>query len=53
MVVKKLSHKNAYSQKDLKGIVLSIKKKVKKGDVIVVMGAGESFKWSREILKKI
>lgn len=31
----------------------SIVSEVKKGDIVLVMGAGDSYKWSREILAKI
>lgn len=34
-------------------IAYKLKKEVKKKDVVVVMGAGKSFRWAREILKRL
>jgi UDP-N-acetylmuramate--alanine ligase len=52
-IVKASEHKNAVYQKDLEGVLNSVKKEVEAGDVILVMGAGYSYKWAREILNRL
>ena len=46
-------HKKIRSVNSLKKILTIIEKKAKPSDVVVVMGAGESYRWAREILKTL
>jgi len=46
-------HKDAIYLTSLDQIVKKLKAEVKFGDVILVMGAGESYKWAREILNSL
>ena len=46
-------HKNIKYLKTLKTIISEVKKGTKKGDIIIVMGAGKSYLWAREILKNL
>ena len=52
-IVKAAKHKSAIYLDNLGKIVRFIKKNVKVDDVILVMGAGKSYLWSREILRKL
>jgi len=52
-VVNKSGHKDAIYLEDLEIILGTLKNNSKKGDIIIVMGAGYSYKWAREILAKI
>jgi len=52
-IVKASEHKNAVYKKDLEGVLSSVKEEVEAGDVILVMGAGYSYKWAREILNRL
>jgi len=52
-VVNKSGHKDAIYLEDLEIILGTLKNNSKKGDIIIVMGAGSSYKWAREILAKI
>ena len=51
--VKTLSHNEASYINSFKKIVEKVKNESKPKDVILVMGAGESYKWAREILRAI
>lgn len=46
-------HRNILSVNSANELISKITQDVKSGDVILVMGAGESYKWAREILKNI
>jgi UDP-N-acetylmuramate--alanine ligase len=52
-IIKASGHKRAIYLKDLSKIVDYLKNKVKPKDVILVMGAGKSYKWAREILRSL
>lgn len=52
-IVEVSGHKNIQSAQALEEIIKLIRVKVNPSDVIVVMGAGESYKWAREIFKAI
>ena len=52
-IVDVAEHNNIRVLDSLEKIVKAIKRSAKPSDVIVVMGAGESYKWAREILKSI
>lgn len=53
IVAKKSNFTNAVGVNSLKEIIKIIKKDVKKEDTILVMGAGKSNIWAREILKSL
>ena len=52
-ILKVAGHKNSIYLPDLKKIISFLKKNIEKGDVIIVMGAGYSYKWAREILRNL
>jgi UDP-N-acetylmuramate--alanine ligase len=52
-IVNVACHKKAVYLDSVEKIVDKLKFEVKSGDVILVMGAGESYKWAREILNSI
>ncbi|MFV1917725.1 MAG: glutamate ligase domain-containing protein, partial [Patescibacteria group bacterium] len=52
-IVEVAEHKNIQSVDSLEDILKPVRVNVKPSDVIVVMGAGESYKWARQILKAI
>ncbi|MBI2066262.1 UDP-N-acetylmuramate--L-alanine ligase [Candidatus Woesebacteria bacterium] len=45
--------KNARVIKSLNAIITTLKKETKKGNIVLVMGAGKSYDWSRRILKSL
>jgi len=52
-IVAKAMHKDIGYEDSSKKIVRLLKKEIKQGDVVIVMGAGESYLWAREIVKKL
>lgn len=52
-IVKVSSHKDIKFIPTIPQIVNHLKKEAKTKDIILVMGAGESYKWAREILKNL
>ena len=52
-ILVKAMHKDIMYEDSIKNIVGLLKKEIKKGDVVIVMGAGESYLWTREIVKNI
>lgn len=52
-VVKASNHKDASYVDSVGKIVSLLKESVNSEDIIIVMGAGESYKWSRKILKSL
>jgi len=50
-IVEVSNHKDAVYKKDIDEILNLLKKEVKRSDVILVMGAGKSYLWAREILR--
>ena len=52
-IVKVSGHKDIISHDSFKTIVEFLSRLVKKGDIVLVMGAGKSYLWAREILKKL
>lgn len=50
LVAKKSLHKNAVGMDSFEDILNSIRSNVKHGDIILVMGAGKSYLWAREIV---
>jgi len=52
-IVKASGHKKVIYKSNINGIISLLKKSVAKGDVIIIMGAGYSYQWSRTILKSI
>lgn len=49
IVAEKSYHKDAKGYDSFEGIKKVIKKEVKSGDIVLVMGAGKSYLWAREI----
>ena len=52
-ILVKAMHKDIIYEDSIKYIIGLLKKEIKKGDVVIVMGAGESYLWTREIVKNI
>ncbi|MFC1625559.1 UDP-N-acetylmuramate--L-alanine ligase [Patescibacteria group bacterium] len=52
-IVKASKHKNALAANSFKQIQLILNKEVKSDDIILVMGAGKSYLWSRKLLKNL
>ncbi|MGD8744528.1 MAG: UDP-N-acetylmuramate--L-alanine ligase [Candidatus Woesebacteria bacterium] len=52
-IVRASKHKDIKFIPTLPQIIYRLRRVVKKGDVVVVMGAGKSYLWAREILKKL
>jgi UDP-N-acetylmuramate--alanine ligase len=52
-IVNKSNHKDAVFLKSVKQIVTLVPKILKENDVVVVMGAGESYLWTKEIVKQL
>ncbi len=52
-VVKALKHKNAIGLNSFKEIIEEVNNESRKYDIIVVMGAGKSYLWAKEIAKII
>ena len=53
IILAKAIHKDIIYENSIKNIVGLLKKEIKTGDVVIVMGAGESYLWTREIVKNI
>ncbi len=49
LVAKAAEHNNAFGLENFEEIKKILKEKLEKGDVVVVMGAGKSYLWAREI----
>jgi len=52
-IVSASKKKNAKVIKSLNAIITTLKKETKKGNIVLVMGAGKSYDWSRRILKSL
>ena len=52
-IVRASEKKNARAIKSLTGIIKTLKEETRKGDIVLVMGAGKSYDWSRRILKSL
>ncbi|MEK7111983.1 MAG: UDP-N-acetylmuramate--L-alanine ligase [Patescibacteria group bacterium] len=52
-IVKASKKENARAIKSLTKIIEILKEEIKKGDIVLVMGAGKSYDWSRRILKSL
>lgn len=53
LIAKKTQHENAVGINSFKEIKKTVAANLKQGDVILVMGAGKSYLWAREIAKLI
>jgi UDP-N-acetylmuramate-alanine ligase len=52
-IIQASGHLESQAVSSLDQIRKILKKETKSGDVIIVMGAGKSYLWSREILKSL
>ncbi len=52
-IAKATKHKNIYYTKDMTGILKKVKENLEKDTVILIMGAGESYIWSKKIYEAI
>ncbi|OGM20895.1 UDP-N-acetylmuramate--L-alanine ligase [Candidatus Woesebacteria bacterium RIFCSPHIGHO2_01_FULL_38_9] len=52
-IVNESEHKDAVYKKDLRDIISVLSKESGRGDIILVMGAGKSYIWAREILNNL
>jgi UDP-N-acetylmuramate--alanine ligase len=52
-IVEVANHKSAVYKRSFEGLIAHIKSNAKPDDVILVMGAGKSYKWAQEILNKL
>lgn len=50
-LAEKIGHKNCKGYESFTDILTSIRQELKEGDVVLVMGAGKSYLWAREIVK--
>lgn len=49
-IAKVSKHKNIFSSDSFENVLTLVKEKVKKGDILVVMGAGKSYLWAKKFL---
>jgi len=52
-VVDVCDHKKADYVEDVGLLIAQVKKEARRGDVVVIMGGGDSYKWAREMLRQI
>jgi UDP-N-acetylmuramate--alanine ligase len=52
-IINVADHKDSVYLDSIDKIVEKVKREVKSGDIILIMGAGESYKWARQILSML